>query len=283
MTGPISTFPEHATSSRYRSPPQNVGDGRAPRIREEHGALLRDQLRASYREEREERDGMALPDDMEPSDGAYYEVALRQGAKAEKLERKRQNITVGATKSDPRTDRVSTVVFIPDESVPVLEQIFEDYATGELTPKGKKPPNNNYVEPIETIRRARLFSFWTDDAAALPQHAHETIWWEIWCYAGIAARCARCISAHGAPYCRRGMLAEISRSRDCSCSRPPRGYRTCAHNCEGNYGAATGLRHAGFFRRGRARKPARLGLTILLSARRGPALKCRASACSIPA
>ena len=172
---------EHATSSRYRSPSQNVGGGRAPRIREEHGAMLRNQLRASYREEREERDQMALPDDMEPSDGAYYEVELRQGAKADKLERKRQNITVGATKVDPRTDRVSTVVYIPDESVPVLEQIFEDYATGERTPKGKKPPNNNYVEPVETIRRARLFSFWTDDAAALPQHAQDTIWWEIWC------------------------------------------------------------------------------------------------------
>ena len=172
---------EHATSSRYRSPSQNVGEGRAPRIREEHGAMLRDQLRASYREEREERDQMALPDDVEPTDGAYYEIELRQGAKADKLERKRQGITVGTTKVDPHTNRVSTVVYIPNESIPVLEQIFEDYATGELTPKGEKPPKNDYVEPIETIRRARLFSFWTDDAGALPQHAHETIWWEIWC------------------------------------------------------------------------------------------------------
>lgn len=137
---------EDATSSRYRSPPRNVGDSRAPRIREENGAILRDQLRASYREE---RDRMELPEDMEPNDGAYYEVELWQGAKAEKLERKREKITVGATKVDPRTDRVSTVVYIPNESVPVLEQIFEDYATGELTPKGKKPQRQQYVEPIE--------------------------------------------------------------------------------------------------------------------------------------
>ncbi len=172
---------EHATSSRYRSPPQNVGGGRAPRIREEHGALLRDQLRASYREVRDERNQMELPDDVEPSDGAYYEVELRPGARAKKLERKRQSVTVGATKIDSRTDCVSTVVFVPDQSIPVLEQIFEDYATGELTPKGQKPPNNHYVEPIEAIRRARLFAFWTDHPAALPQQAQDVIWWEIWC------------------------------------------------------------------------------------------------------
>lgn len=171
---------DRATSAAYRSPPQNRGGGSAPRIREEHGAMLRDKLRASFQEERDEREEIELPEGVEALDGAYYEIELQRGAKAEKLERKRENITTGATKSDPESERISTVVFIPDEAVPVLEQILQDYATGDLTPAGH-PPRKSYVEPIEDIRRARLASFWTDDPAALPQQAQDRIWWEVWC------------------------------------------------------------------------------------------------------
>jgi len=171
---------DQADAGRYRSPSQNVGGGRAPRIREEHGAMLRDQLRASFREEQQDREEVELPDNLELTDGAYYEVELRRGAKAEKLERKTDRIAVGATKIDPETEQISTVVFIPDESVPILEQIFEDYATGALTEKGE-PQRKDYVDPIETIRRARLFSFWTDDPRALPERAQDRMWWEVWC------------------------------------------------------------------------------------------------------
>jgi len=171
---------EYADSRRYSSPPQNVGDGQAPRVREEHGRMLREQLQASFREEHESRQGVELPDDLSLSEGAYYEVELRKGAKADKLERKRDSIAVGATKIHPETEAVSVVIFVPDVSVPVLEQILEDYATGDLTPKGK-PKSKTYVDPIETIRRVRLLSFWTDDRAALPQEAQDCIWWEIWC------------------------------------------------------------------------------------------------------
>jgi len=173
---------ELAESRRYRSP-FNMGGGQPSRIREEHGTMLRGQLQAAFRAEHDAREQIELPEDLTPSDGAYYEVELRRNAKAEKLERGRkkdEKITVGATKIDPETERVSTVVFIPDASVPVLEQIFEDYATGDLTGKGR-PQRQDYVEPIETIRRARLFSFWTDDANALPQEAQDRIWWEVWC------------------------------------------------------------------------------------------------------
>lgn len=177
---------EFAASRRYISPRLNFGDGPAPRIREEHGRMLREQLQATFRAEREAREEQELPDGLMASEGAYYEIELRKGGKAEKFERKQAHITVGATKIDPVTERVSTVVFIPDASVPVLENIFQDYATGELTEKGKKPPNNNYVDPIETIRRARLFSFWTDNPAALPEGAQDRIWWEVWCRPDVA-------------------------------------------------------------------------------------------------
>ncbi|MEQ5777110.1 S8 family peptidase [Thalassospira sp. NFXS8] len=177
---------EFAVSRRYSSPPQNVGDGQAPRIRQEHGRVLEEQLRVTFREEHEARAKAKLPEGLTASDGAYYEVELRKGAKAEKLERQRDHIVVGATKIDPVSKRVSTVVFIPDASVPVLENIFQDYATGELTERGNKPPNNNYVDPIETIRRARLFSFWTDNPTALPDNPQDRIWWEVWCRPDVA-------------------------------------------------------------------------------------------------
>src|SRR5690606_2151995 len=36
----------------------------------------------------------------------------------------------------------------------------------------------------EAIRRARLFSFWTDTPAALPADPQAQIWWEVWCMRG---------------------------------------------------------------------------------------------------
>lgn len=180
---------DKAQPGRYQSPTQNIGEGRAPRIREEHGAMLRDQLRAAFREDRQAREEADIPEGFERVDGAYYEVELSKGAKAEKLERKRDHVSVGATKIDPDTDRVSTVVFVPDESVEVLDRIFDDYATGDLSPKGK-PQRQDYVEPIEVIRRARLFSFWTDDRNALPEGAQDRIWWEIWCAPDCVAQVA---------------------------------------------------------------------------------------------
>lgn len=171
---------DSAVPSRYTSPPQNIGDGRAPRIREEHGRILREQLQATFREGAREREQAEVPEGIIPSDGQYYEVELQRGAKAEKLERKREHIVVGATKIDQETERVSAVVFIPDESVPVLDEILDDYATGELTDRGQ-PPRKAYVDPIETIRRARLYSFWTDEPEALPEQAQDRIWWEVWC------------------------------------------------------------------------------------------------------
>tara|TARA_R110001599_G_scaffold167026_3_gene356868 strand:+ start:2167 stop:4668 length:2502 start_codon:yes stop_codon:yes gene_type:complete len=169
-----------AVRGLYTSPPQNIGDGRAPRPRAEHGSMLRRQLQETFRESALEREQAALPEGLTPSAGQYYEVELKKGAKVQKLERKRENIVVGATKIDDENHSVSVVVFIPDDSIPVLDTIFDDYATGELTSSGK-PKQKDFVEPIETIRRARLFSFWTDNPACLPEHAQESIWWEIWC------------------------------------------------------------------------------------------------------
>ncbi|PKP69842.1 MAG: peptidase S8 family protein [Alphaproteobacteria bacterium HGW-Alphaproteobacteria-5] len=167
-------------ASDYKAPPRNLGGGRAPRIREEHGAILLAQLRAAFQEVVD----TPSPDPrFERSDGAYYEVELRKGSDAEALDKSRKGILAGAAKRDAETEAMTAVLFVPDESLPVLENILEDYRAGPLTAKGK-PRHKSYVEPIEAIRRARLLSFWTDKPAALPADPQAEIWWEVWCMRG---------------------------------------------------------------------------------------------------
>jgi len=125
-------------ASLYKSPPRNMGDGSAPRVREEHGAVLLAQLRAAFQEVVE----APLPDErFERSDGAYYEVELRKGSDAENLDKKNSGILSGAAKRDAETEKLTAVLFVPDESLPVLETILEDYRAGSLTAK-EKPSTN---------------------------------------------------------------------------------------------------------------------------------------------
>ncbi len=162
-----------ATAVEYSSPPQNIGQGHAPRIRQEHGRMLQAQLQTTFQAVTEDRQAVALPAGQPPCDGAYYEVELRRGTKPDALERKRQHITVGATKVNPETSSTSSVVYIPDAAIPALDEIFSEYAREEK--------RIGYVEPIEAIRKAQLLSFWTDDESALPEAGHEQLWWEVWC------------------------------------------------------------------------------------------------------
>lgn len=178
---------------RYKAPKQNVGGGGAPRVREEHGALLLGQLRAAYQEVQATEPPL---EGVERADGAYYEVELKRGAKAATLERRSDHILAGATKIDPETQAVSTVLYVPDDAVPVLERILTEYAEGELSARGQ-PPNKNFVDPIEEIRRARLLSFWTDSAAALPDNPQASLWWEVWCAAGSERQIANTLERLG--------------------------------------------------------------------------------------
>lgn len=160
----------------YTAHTRSRGSGSAPRNRAQHGALLLEQLRAAFREAQE----APAPDDrFQRCDGSYYEVELQRGSDAEALDRKRTGIYSGATKRTDQ-DTLTTILFVPDESVPALETILEDYRAGPLTEAGK-PPRSKYVEPIERIRRARLLSFWTDKPAFLPIEPQAQIWWELWC------------------------------------------------------------------------------------------------------
>lgn len=163
---------------RYKSPPRNMGGGSSPRIREEHGARILAEMRAAFLSSEAER-----PSDprLEPVPGIFVEVELRPGTNPEStLDRKRDGIRTGAVQRTENND-VKVAMFIPDDARPVLEQILEEYRSGRLNDKNE-PPKKDKVEPIESIRRIRLETFWTDDIGALPPNPQDIIWWEVWCY-----------------------------------------------------------------------------------------------------
>lgn len=167
----------------YQAPRENRGGGGAPRIREEHGALLRTQLAATFRET-----DIARPIDerLKPPEGIYLEVELRRRSKPDDLERKNAGIRTGAVQLE-ENETATVALYVPDEARPVLEQILEDYQKGELTKAGK-PQKKSFVEPIEAFRQARLETFWTDDPSALPEDPQETLWWEVWCFKDTEAK-----------------------------------------------------------------------------------------------
>jgi len=155
-----------------------VGAG-TPRSREQHGAKLRGELAAAYRafdaaRHEDERIG--------PSVGAFLEVELKRGARIETVERRKNGIVPGAARCEETNIRI-VGLYVPDETREVFLDILREYHEGELTPKGN-PRRKGFVEAIESIRQARLETFWTDDVSRLPPPGRE-MWWEIWCLRGL--------------------------------------------------------------------------------------------------
>ena len=154
-----------------------VGAG-TPRSRVEHGAKLRGELAATYRA----FDAARREDErIESPEGAFLEVELKRSTRIETIERKRDGITPGAARRE-ETDIRIVGLYVPDEAREVFLDILREYQEGELTPKGK-PRRKGFVEAIESIRQARLETFWTDDVSRLPPPGRE-MWWEIWCMRG---------------------------------------------------------------------------------------------------
>ncbi len=158
-----------------------MGGGSAPKVRAEHGARIRAEMDAAF----VSADATRPQDDrLDPPDGVFLEVDLRAGTNPEKtLERKRDNIRPGAVRTTADNE-TRVALFVPDEARPVLQQILNEYTHGETNARGE-PPKRDKVEPIESIRQARLETFWTDEPNALPAEAQDTIWWEAWCYGGL--------------------------------------------------------------------------------------------------
>ena len=168
-----------------------VGAG-SPRSREEHGGKLRGELETAYRAFDSARRADARLDVQE---GAYLELELKRGARVEAVERKRDKFTPGAARREP-DDRRIVGLYVPDESREVFKNILRDYQEGELTEKGN-PQRKGFVESIESIRQARLETFWTDDPARLPPPG-EPMWWEVWCVRALEKELEELIEKLGA-------------------------------------------------------------------------------------
>jgi hypothetical protein len=169
-------------TSPYQAPRRNMEGGSAPRIRAEHGARILAEMRAAFTESEEER-----PHDerLESAPGIFVEVELQPGTNPEiTLDRKRDGVRTGAVQRT-EDNEIKVALFVPDGARPVLEQVLEEYREGDLNKK-KEPPKKDRVEPIESIRRIRFETFWTDELSALPTEPQDTIWWEAWCYKGMA-------------------------------------------------------------------------------------------------
>ena len=151
-----------------------IGAGTA-RSREEHGEKLRGELAASYRA----FDAARREDPrLDPPQGAFLEVELKRGSRVEVVERKTIGIQPGAARLESNENRI-VGLYVADESREIFADILREYQQGELTPGGK-PQRKDFVEPIESIRAARLETFWTDDPSRLPPPGRE-MWWEVWC------------------------------------------------------------------------------------------------------
>ena len=168
-----------------------IGAG-TPRSRQEHGEKLRGELAAAYKAFDEAR---RTDDRLDPPEGAYLEVELKRGSRTETIERKRDGIVPGAARLDEDEIRI-VGLYVPDESRDVLDNIIREYQEGELTPKGR-PKRKGFVEPIESIRQARLETFWTDDPSNLPPRGKD-MWWEVWCVRELEGELQRLIEDLGA-------------------------------------------------------------------------------------
>ena len=168
-----------------------IGAG-TPRSREVHGEKLRGELAASYRA----FDAARHEDPrLDPPQGAFLEVELKRGSRVEVVERKDDGIKPGAARREPNDNRI-VGMYVPDESREVFAEILREYQEGELTPRGK-PRRRTFVEPIESIRAARLETFWTDDPSRLPAPGRQ-MWWEVWCVRELEDELGQLIARLGA-------------------------------------------------------------------------------------
>lgn len=174
-----------------------IGAG-TPRSREEHGEKLRGELAASYR-----AFDVARREDprLDPPQGAFLEVELKRGSRVDGIERRDDGIKPGAARLDTNEKRI-VGLYVPDESREVFAEILREYQEGELTPGGK-PQRKAFVDPIESIRAARLETFWTDDASRLPPPGRQ-MWWEVWCVRALEDQLEQLIAKLGARSAERG-------------------------------------------------------------------------------
>ena len=181
----------------FTSAAQNQIGAGTQRSREEHGEKLRGELAASYRAFDEAR---RVDSRLDPPQGAFLEVELKRGSKVDAVERKSNRIKAGAARLDKEEKRI-VGLYVPDESREAFAKILHEYQEGELT-LGGRPQRQAFVDPIESIRAARLETFWTDDPSRLPKPGQK-MWWEVWCVRELETeleQLVECLGAHAADH-----------------------------------------------------------------------------------
>ena len=179
-------------AEQYTSAETNpIGAGSA-RSREEHGGKLRGDLATAYHAFDSAR---RMDERLDQQEGVFLELEMKRGAKVETVERKEDGFTPGAARREP-DDRRIVGLYVPDESREVFSEILREYQEGELTLKGN-PRRKAFVESIESIRQARLETFWTDDPSRLPPPG-EQMWWEVWCVRALEQELEELIERLGA-------------------------------------------------------------------------------------
>lgn len=170
-----------ASRRDFKSPGSNARQRQLLRIREDHGQRLIDEMKAAFGEaDAVQRENGNRPPELEQAPGVFLEVELHPAAPPAVVSRKSENTRQAAETIDENGVR-RIALYVPDDMRSSLEQLFEDYARGELTEKGAAPGKTR-VEPIEHIRAARLQTFWRDDPAALPADPQAEMWWALWCF-----------------------------------------------------------------------------------------------------
>ncbi|HYW17581.1 MAG TPA: S8 family serine peptidase, partial [Allosphingosinicella sp.] len=104
-------------------------------------------------------------------------MATAPGGRLPDLEKKTQDIRVGAVKALPGGGEQALLV-MPEEGLIFLQERVQTYRD-EDTVNGN-PRYKAEIEALEHFRLGRLEAFWTDERQ--PPEAGEEIWWECWCW-----------------------------------------------------------------------------------------------------
>jgi len=154
----------------------DLSEARSRRDRTTHGPKLQADLAAAlaiaYRT-LQDRDQQL----QSGKSGVYLEVEAREGGRLPELTWKNEGITLGAQRLNEDGVEVGAL-FVPVTAAPFLSKKLNEY-TLEDTPAGK-PKNEDRFAPVEALRYGSTLSLWTD-RRPFPE-AHESIWWECWCW-----------------------------------------------------------------------------------------------------
>jgi hypothetical protein len=174
---------------RITTPPERLpyrGTGRSEtkipsRNREVHGAYLKSKFQESWNEAIEEKEALRAETSgikLEFSSSPGFDLLVKS-LEAESKGIKLLNTRV--IKDDPSGDDLTTfaTVFIPFDKKRYFLKKIENYLNQlKDSRKSNKPRNSNLINSIESVRKAVVESFWTDDIEALP--GETDMWCEIW-------------------------------------------------------------------------------------------------------